>query len=78
MALPLQVVTLCCAQRACTDCCWLDFLQDVDKREFVEAEDSDLSDFEVGEAPDLNCQPERGGLLLQLALMSLLSFSGHG
>lgn len=50
----------------------------MDKREFVEAEDSDLSDFEVGKAPDLNCQPETGGLVLQLALMSLWSFSGHG
>ncbi|KAF2978600.1 hypothetical protein EK904_005543, partial [Melospiza melodia maxima] len=28
--------------------------EDVDKREFVEAEDSELSDFEVGEAPGAN------------------------
>lgn len=32
------------------------FLQDTDKREFVEADDSDLSDFEVGEAPSINCK----------------------
>jgi len=28
----------------------------MDKREFVEADDSDLSDFEVGEAPGTRCQ----------------------
>lgn len=32
------------------------FLQDMDKREFVEADDSDLSDFEVCKAPGTNCQ----------------------
>lgn len=54
----------CCSEKPCGGSCTsrgtpvlspcLCSLQDVDKREFVEAEDSELSDFEVGEAPGAN------------------------
>ena len=49
------------------------FLQDMDKREFVEADDSDLSDFEVGEAPGINCQAK-----LFESHLHLLGVSGDG
>lgn len=47
---------------------WLCFLQETDEREFVEADDSDISDFEVNKTSGVSCLEVSSTSLVSLVM----------